>query len=101
MTQQIKKGITKVMSFSNIFKDNNEFNEKNIVGFISFAVMVIVILTDVVTSLIGHEFAISESIYNSFLIITLGSFGIDGLTKVFSNNKPNFDNEDEPTEPTE
>ena len=34
------------MAFKDIFKDENEFNEKTIIGFMSFAVMTLYSLTD-------------------------------------------------------
>jgi len=71
----------KLMAFSDIFKDDNRFNEKNIVGFASFAVMAIFAGADVVTGILGMELIISDTIFNSFVIITLGSFGIDGAVK--------------------
>ena len=77
----------KIMAFSDIFKDNNEYNEKNIVGFASFAIMAIFAGADIVTGIMGNELTISDTIFNSFVIITLGSFGIDGVTKIFTKNK--------------
>lgn len=71
------------MSFKEIFKEENQYNEKNIVGFASFAVMVVFALTDIITSVVGNtELIISESIYNSFVIVTLGSFGISEIPKI-------------------
>lgn len=75
------------MAFKDIFKDNNEFNEKNIVGFASFAVMAIFAVADIVTGIMGLPLEITDTIFNSFVIITLGSFGIDGVTKIFKNEK--------------
>ena len=72
---------TKMMNFANIIKDDNDWNEKTIVGFISFAVMIIVMIVDVITGWIGKDLVVNEFIYNSFLFITLGSFGIAGLEK--------------------
>jgi hypothetical protein len=69
------------MAFKDIFKDSNDLNEKNIVGFASFAVMVIFAIADITTGFFGKDLVIQEFIYNSFVIITLGSFGIDGLQK--------------------
>jgi hypothetical protein len=77
----------KMMAFTNIFKDSNDLNEKNIVGFSSFAIMVIFAVADIITGLMGKELLITDTIFNSFVIITLGSFGIDGLTKIFTKNK--------------
>ena len=73
----------KFMAFSDIFKDENSYNEKNIVGFASFAIMSIFAAADIITGIMGMELVITDTIFNSFVIITLGSFGIDGATKVF------------------
>jgi len=69
------------MAFKDIFKDENSYNEKTIIGFMSFAVMVIFATTDIVTGIMGQELVISDSIFNSFVFVTLGSFGIAGLEK--------------------
>lgn len=68
-------------SFTQIFKDNNDYNEKTIIGFMSFAVMTIYSLVDLITGIYGRPLEIHEFVYNSFMIITLGSFGIAGLEK--------------------
>ena len=75
---------TKIMAFKDIFKDSNELNEKNIVGFASFSVMVLFAAADIITGALGKELVITDTVFNSFVIITLGSFGIDGITKIFS-----------------
>jgi len=81
MVQYLKN---KWMSFKNIFKDDNQYNEKNIVGFSSFVIMVIFALADIITSLISNtELQISGTIYNSFVYVTLGSFGISELKNIF------------------
>jgi hypothetical protein len=67
--------------FSQIFKDDNEYNEKTIIGFISFAVMVVTACVDIGTGLFDMNFEIKEYIYQSFVIVTLGSFGIAGLDR--------------------
>jgi uncharacterized membrane protein YgdD (TMEM256/DUF423 family) len=67
--------------FIQIFKDGNDWNEKTIIGFLSFAVMVIVMVADVLTGAFGKHLPINEFTYNSFVIVTLGSFGIAGLEK--------------------
>ena len=73
----------KLMSFRDIFKDENDINEKSVVGFGSFLVMVIFALVDIVTGIYGKELHIQEYIYNSFVIIALGSFGIAEAGKIF------------------
>lgn len=77
------------MAFGDIFKDNNEFNEKTIVGFLSFAVMAIFAGADVVTGILGQELVISDTIFNSFVMITLGAFGIAEAGKIFGGKKDN------------
>jgi hypothetical protein len=71
------------MAFSDIFKDKNDYNEKSIVGFASFAVMTLFALVDLATGYFGTDLVINEFIYNSFVIITLGSFGIGEVGKIF------------------
>ena len=73
----------KWMAFKNIFKDDNDINEKSVVGFGSFIVMVVFAVADLVTGYIGKDLVINEFIYNSFVIITLGSFGIAEAGKIF------------------
>ena len=67
--------------FVKIFKDDNDWNEKTIIGFLSFAVMVAVMLADVISGACGKDLVINEFTYNSFVIVTLGSFGISGIEK--------------------
>ena len=73
----------KLMAFGNIFKDNNDINEKSVVGFASFAIMVILAVVDIITGWMGSPLHVNEFIYNSFLWITLGSFGIAEVGKIF------------------
>lgn len=83
----IKIKINRIMAFKDVFKDNNEFNEKNIIGFLSFAVMVITSFIDLGMGVVGLDLVIHEYIYNSFVIVTLGSFGIAGVEKFAGNGK--------------
>jgi hypothetical protein len=71
------------MAFKDIFKDENDVNEKSVVGFASFAVMVLFAIADLVTGYVGKDLVINEFVYNSFVIITLGSFGIGEVGKIF------------------
>jgi len=81
----------KWMAFKDIFKDSNDINEKTVVGFASFVIMVIFAIVDLVTGYFGKDLVINEFIYDSFLFITLGSFGIAELGNIFGNksNKSN------------
>ena len=69
------------MKFFEIFKDDNTWNEKTIIGFMSFAVMVVIAAVDLITGMEGINLEIKDYIYNSFLMLTVGSFGIAGLEK--------------------
>ena len=81
----------KLMAFRDIFKDENDVNEKSVIGFMSFAVMVIFAVVDLVTGYFGKDLVVNEFIYESFLIITLGCFGIAGLEKIFGKKNTNSD----------
>jgi len=69
------------MAFTDIFKDKNDINEKSVVGFSAFAVMTLFAFVDLATGYFGKDLVINELIYNSFVFITLGCFGIAGLEK--------------------
>ena len=71
----------KVLWFTQIFKDNNDYNEKTIIGFISFAMMVGTAVLDLVMSVLGNPIQIKEYIYTSFVTVTVGSFGVAGLER--------------------
>ena len=71
----------KIKDMWNIFKDDNEWNEKTVVGFIAFIVMVVFALLDLITGYVGKDLVINEFIYDSFTLITLGCFGIAGVEK--------------------
>ena len=64
-----------------VFKDNNDWNEKSIVGFIAFAIMCVIMIADLVTGYVGKELIINEFVYDSFFLVVLGCFGISGLEK--------------------
>lgn len=64
-----------------MIRDKNDVNEKTIIGMISFLIMIIFAVIDLVTAYFGKELAIKEYIYTSFLILTLGSFGISSVDK--------------------
>ena len=71
----------KIKAMWSIFKNNNDWNEKTIVGFIAFVVMVCFALLDLTTGYLGKDLVINETIYNSFTWIVIGCFGIAGVEK--------------------
>tara|TARA_R110001599_G_scaffold1706_5_gene8442 strand:- start:2051 stop:2269 length:219 start_codon:yes stop_codon:yes gene_type:complete len=68
----------------NIFKDDNEYNEKSIIGFVAFLVMIAIMVADLVTGYVGKDLIINEFVYNSFVWVVLGCFGIAGAEKFAS-----------------
>ena len=70
----------------NIFKDDNNWNEKSIIGFIAFTIMVLIMIADLVTGWVGQDLLINEFVYDSFVWVVLGCFGISGVEK-FANKK--------------
>ena len=82
-----------IMAFKNIFKDSNDYNEKTIIGFLAFAVMVITLVVDLVAKWVGKEIKVTEFIFDAFMFITLGSFGIAGLEKFAAKKKNNTEEE--------
>lgn len=72
-----------------LFNDNNSINEKAIVGFIAFFMMVISLAVDLTTGWLGRELLINEFIFDGFMVITLGSFGIASVDKWINKTKGN------------
>jgi len=70
--------------FMDLFLDDNDINEKAIIGFISFFLMTVFGITDLVTALVWDmDLKVSETIYTSFVVVTLGAFGISEAGKAF------------------
>ena len=83
--------------FKELFNDNNSINEKSIVGFIAFIMMILTMFIDIIKGWMGKQFMINEFIFDGFLIITLGSFGIGSIDK-WINKKNLKKNESTPEE---
>jgi len=69
--------------FMDIFLDDNDVNEKAIIGFISFFLMTIFGVCDLITAFMGQDLVISDTIYTSFVVVTLGAFGISEAGRAF------------------
>lgn len=67
--------------FSKLFDDNNTINEKSFIGFLAFSCMVLALVVDLVTGWVGKELLINKFIFDGFMIITLGAFGIASIDK--------------------
>jgi ABC-type uncharacterized transport system permease subunit len=76
-----------------LFNDNNSINEKAVVGFIAFLMMVVALITDLITGILGREMPIHQFIFDGFMIIVLGAFGIASVDKWINKTKGNNDEE--------
>ena len=76
-----------------LFSDDNQINEKSFVGFIAFVCMVIALFVDLLTGALGKELVINEFIFDGFMVIVLGSFGIGSIDKFINAKKGNKSNE--------
>ena len=70
-------------SIGALFRDENDINEKSIIGFASFALMVAFGICDLVTAFWDMDLRVSDTIYTSFVVVTLGAFGISEAGKAF------------------
>ena len=73
--------------FRELISDNNNINEQAFVGVISFFAMVFVLLVDVITGILSKELVIKDFIFDGFMILTLGAFGITTAGRIMSLKK--------------
>ncbi len=85
----------KVSFIKRMFMDENDINEKSIVGFASFMMMVVCLAVDIWTGFHGKQMPINEFIFDGFMVITLGSFGIASVDKYITSKKGSKVDEDE------
>lgn len=76
--------------FHQLFDDNNSINEKSVVGFIAFVMLCLAFLVDIVTGYFGKEFVVNKVIFDGFMVLVLGSFGIASIDK-WTNRKKDID----------
>ena len=87
--RKLKEGVEPPKrKFIDLFLDSNDLNEKAIIGFISFFLMMCFGITDLVTALVWDiDLKVSETIYTSFVVVTLGAFGISDAGRAFGDKK--------------
>ena len=73
--------------FSQLFNDDNSINEKSVVGFLAFVMMAAFAIADIVTGTMGKDLLVNEFIFNSFMWLVLGSFGIGSVDKWINKTK--------------
>ena len=79
--------------FSDLFDDSNSINEKAIIGFASFIIMIIFAIVDIITGTMHKELVVNEFIYDSFKILTIACFGIASVDKFINKKNQIEDNE--------
>jgi hypothetical protein len=79
--------------FKQLFDDNNSINEKAVVGFVAFFMLVIALAVDLITGYFGNPLLINQFIFDGFMVIVLGSFGIASVDK-WLNKKGNSEDTD-------
>ena len=78
--------------FNHLFDDNNTINEKSVVGFIAFIMLVIALAVDLITGAYGKPLVINKFIFDGFLVMVLGSFGIASVDKWINKKHDNNEN---------
>jgi hypothetical protein len=67
--------------FKNLFDDSNSINEKAVIGFLAFAMMVIFAIADIVTGAMKQPLIVNEFIFDAFKFLTVACFGIASVDK--------------------
>jgi len=70
--------------FKQLVSNDNQINEQTFVGVIAFFAMVFILTVDVVTGIWGKELVIKEFIFDGFMILTLGAFGITTAGRIMA-----------------
>ena len=69
--------------FIDLVLDDNDVNEKAIIGFIAFFMLIVFAGCDLITAFWGQDLVISDTIFTSLVVITLGAFGISEAGRAF------------------
>jgi fucose permease len=68
-----------------MFSDKSDINQKAVLGFVSFVLMVLYAIVDIVTGAIGITFVIEPIVFNGLMYTALTMCGITGVEAVFGN----------------
>lgn len=68
-----------------MFSDKSDINQKAVLGFVSFVLMVLYALADIVTGVMGIAFVIEPIVFNGLMYTALTMCGITGIEAVFGN----------------
>lgn len=70
--------------FRELISDDNNINEQAFVGVVAFFAMVFILIVDVITGILARELVIKEFIFDGFMLLTLGAFGITTAGRILS-----------------
>lgn len=68
-----------------MFSDKTDLNQKAVLGFIAFVLMILYAIADIVTGIIGIPFTIEPIIFNGLMYTAMTMCGITGIEAVFGN----------------
>ena len=68
-----------------MFSDTSDINQKAVLGLVSFILMVLYALADIVTGIMGITFVIEPIVFNGLMYTALTMCGITGVEAVFGN----------------
>ena len=68
-----------------MFSDKSDINQKAVLGFVSFVLMALYALADIVTGAMGIAFVIEPIVFNGLMYTALAMCGITGVEAVFGN----------------
>jgi uncharacterized membrane protein len=86
--------------FRELISKNNNIDEQAYVGVVSFYMMIVVLLVDVITGIMAKELIIKEWIFQGFLGLTVGAFFINSAKSIMHSRKAKKQEEivEEPTD---
>jgi hypothetical protein len=84
--------------FRELISDDNHINEQAFVGVVAFFAMVFILVVDVITGILSKELIIKEFVFDGFMILTLGAFGITTAGRILSLKKKNKDENNKDSE---
>jgi hypothetical protein len=84
--------------FRELISDDNNINEQAFVGVVAFFAMVFILIVDVITGIMSKELIIKEFIFDGFMLLTLGAFGITTAGRIMSLKNKSKNNNDKTEE---
>lgn len=79
--------------FKNLFDDSNSINEKAVIGFLAFVMMVVFAIADIITGTMAKPLVVNEFIFDAFKFLTIACFGIASVDKFINKKGDNKEND--------